>query len=486
MGLMNGSEYIGSLHELHPQVFMFGMKVDNWWEHPILRPSINNTALTYNLAFTPEMQDSMTAISTGTGNRIHRFNQLYMSQENLMVKSKLLRLLGCRTAASSSRSSGMDALNAVFSSTYACDKANGGNYYANFLKYLTYVQERDLAVCGASEDPAGLYTTSGIETGSLGERLRVVETRPDGIVVQGVKLCPNGALGSHEYLVLPAVRSSSDVTEAVCFSCPSDVPGLILVYGRRPNDTRNLEQNADVDLGNRAFGEQQAMLIFDRVFIPFERIFLNGETGFANEYARRYAEYRAHSYALEKAGIGDALIGAVSIAAEYSGESNSPSFQNGLAKMIEKNETLYNMGLACISSAEADLCGNPRIQPTQAALCNAYALRIPHKLAHLALSFFGKSLLYIPSKTDVLSETKVPTPSEKTLHEWMETLVPSTGSPAQNRIRILRFIENICLGSVSVGFLTDSAQEGDSLRTIYEKLHQEVNQTIVKTLAGVE
>ena len=60
MTLMTASEYIESLRKLKTRVYMFGEKIDNWVDHPIIRPSINCVAMTYALAQDPKYKDLMT------------------------------------------------------------------------------------------------------------------------------------------------------------------------------------------------------------------------------------------------------------------------------------------------------------------------------------------------------------------------------------------------------------------------------------------
>ena len=72
MALMTAAEYIESLRKLNTRVYLFGEKIDNWVDHPIIRPSINCVAMTYALAQNPEYEEIMTAKSNITGKTINR------------------------------------------------------------------------------------------------------------------------------------------------------------------------------------------------------------------------------------------------------------------------------------------------------------------------------------------------------------------------------------------------------------------------------
>ena len=118
MALMTPQEYIDSLRKLNTRVYMFGEKIDNWVDHPMIRPSINCVAMTYALAQDPQYADLMTVKSSLTGHTINRFTHLHQSTEDLMNKVKMQRLLGQVTAACFQRCVGMDAINAVTKGTF--------------------------------------------------------------------------------------------------------------------------------------------------------------------------------------------------------------------------------------------------------------------------------------------------------------------------------------------------------------------------------
>lgn len=155
MALMTAKEYIDSLRKLNTRVYMFGEKIDNWVDHPMIRPSINCVAMTYALAQDPQYEELMTATSILTGHKINRFTHLHQSADDLVKKVKMQRLLGQKTASCFQRCVGMDAFNAVYSTTYEIDEKHGTHYHENFKKFLIYVQDNDLTVDGAMTDPKG-------------------------------------------------------------------------------------------------------------------------------------------------------------------------------------------------------------------------------------------------------------------------------------------------------------------------------------------
>ena len=242
MALMTPQEYIESLRKLNTRVYMFGEKIDNWVDHPMIRPSINCVAMTYALAQDPQYADLMTVKSSLTGHTINRFTHLHQSTEDLINKVKMQRLLGQKTASCFQRCVGMDAFNAVFSTTYEIDEKYGTHYHDNFKKFLTMVQDNDLTVDGAMTDPKGDRSKAPHDQEDPDLYLRIVERRPDGIVVRGAKAHQTGIINSHEVLVMPTISMGPDDKDyAVSFSVPTDVENLFMIIGRQSCDTRKLE-----------------------------------------------------------------------------------------------------------------------------------------------------------------------------------------------------------------------------------------------------
>ena len=178
MALMTPQEYIESLRKLNTRVYMFGEKIENWVDHPMIRPSINCVAMTYALAQDPQYAELMTVKSSLTGHTINRFTHLHQSTEDLMNKVKMQRLLGQKTASCFQRCVGMDAFNSVFSTTYEIDEKYGTHYHENFKKFLTYVQDNDLTVDGAMTDPKGDRSKSPSQQADPDMYVHVVERRP--------------------------------------------------------------------------------------------------------------------------------------------------------------------------------------------------------------------------------------------------------------------------------------------------------------------
>lgn len=449
MALMTREAYIESLRKLNLKVFVMGELVENPVDHPMIRPSLNSIAMTYELAQHDEYKELMTATSNLTGETVNRFCHLHQSTEDLKNKVKMQRLLGQKTASCFQRCVGMDAFNAVFSTTFEIDAACGTNYHENFVKYMKFVQENDLVVDGAMTDPKGDRSLSPSEQEDPDLFLRIVERRPDGIVVRGAKAHQTGAVNSHEHLIMPTqAMKVADKDYAVSFAVPSDAEGVLMIYGRQSCDTRKMEENACIDLGNSEYGGHEVLVVFDDVFVPNDRIFLCGEHDFAGMLVERFAGYHRQSYGGCKVGVGDVLIGAAALAAEYNGVEKVTHIKDKLIEMTHLNETLYCCGIACSTEGKATKAGNFQIDLLLANICKQNVTRFPYEIARLAEDIAGGLMVTMPAEQDL---------NHPEIGAYVRKYFKGrAGVATENRMRVLRLIENLTLGSAAVGYRTES------------------------------
>ena len=338
MPMMTPEQYEASLRKMNFKVYLQGERVENTVDHPIIRPSMNSVKATYAMAQAPEHEVLMTATSHLTGKKINRFCHLHRSTEDLINKVKMQRLLGRATASCFQRCVGMDALNALDTTTFEMDRDLGTKYHERFETFLLAVQENDWTVDGAMTDvkgDRGLPPSKQVDPDMF---LHVVERRADGIVVKGAKAHQTGAINSHWIIVMPTASMGPDDTDyAVSFAIPADAQGVLYIYGRQSCDTRKLE-GGEIDVGNHRFGGHEALMVFDNVFVPWENVFMCGEHEFSGMLVERFAGYHRQSYGGCKVGVGDVLIGAAALAADYNGAAKASHVKDKLVEMTHLNE----------------------------------------------------------------------------------------------------------------------------------------------------
>lgn len=447
MAMKTGKEYVESLRKLHLNVYMFGERVESPVDHPIIIPSMNAVALTYDLALDPMYEHFAAAVSHLSGEKINRFNHIFQNTDDLVKKVKRQRVLGQKTACCFQRCVGQDAMNAVYSTAYEVDHKHGTHYFDNFLKFLRYVQEEDLVVDGAMTDVKGNRGLPPSKQADPDLYLHVVERREDGIVVNGCKAHQTGIVNSHEVLCMPTISMQpEDRDYAISFSVPTDTAGITLIYGRQSCDTRKLE-GTEIDVGNSQFGGHEALVVFDHVFVPKERIFLDGETEFVGMLVERFAGHHRPSYAC-KVGVGDVLIGAAGLAADYNGVPRASHIRDKLIEMTHLNETIYSSALACSYEGTKTDSGAYLIDLLLANVCKQNVTRFPYEMTRLAEDIAGGIMVTQPSEKDLRSPQ---------IGHYVEKYLRGVDSVStENRMRIMRLIENLSLGTGAVGYRTES------------------------------
>lgn len=482
MALKTGEQYEESLRKLKLKVYLQGELVKNVVDHPIIRPSMNSVKMTYELAQQPEYEDLMTATSHLTGKKVNRFCHLHQSTEDLVKKVKMQRLLGQKTAACFQRCVGMDAINAVDSVTFEMDQKLGTEYHERFNKFLLQMQEGDWTVDGAMTDPKGDRGLAPSKQADPDLFVHVAETREDGIVICGAKAHQTGAVNSHWILVMPTISmGKEDADYAVSFAAPADAEGIFYIYGRQSCDTRKLE-GGDIDVGNKKFGGHEALMVFDHVFIPWENVFMCKEYEYSGLLVERFAGYHRQSYGGCKVGVGDVLIGAAALAADYNGAAKASHIKDKLIEMVHLNETLYACGIACSAEGHKTASGNYLIDLLLANVCKQNVTRFPYEIARLAEDIAGGLMVTLPSEKD-LRHPEI----GKVVEKYFRGVA---AVPTEHRMRILRLIENITLGTAAVGYRTESMHGAGSPQAQRIMISRQGNiaqkKELAKTIAGIQ
>lgn len=482
MSFKTDRKYFKSLKKLKRNVYVMGEKIEDVHSHPMILPSTNSVAMTYKLAEIPEYKELFTLTSPIINEKINRFTHIQCSREDMIQKIKMLRIMGQQTASCFQRCAGLDCLNSVYSTTYDIDKFEKTKYHARFLSFLKYVQEEDLVCAAAMTDPRGVRSLLPHQQLDPDLYLRIVKEKSDGIIVRGAKFHQTGALNSHEIVVMPSTAMQKESRNyAVVFALPSDTSGITYIHGRQSCDTRKLE-NEDIDVGNFQYGGHEAMIIFDDVYVPSERVFMCKEYDYAGTLVERFASYHRASYGGCKAGVGDVLIGAAAIIADYHGISSSSHIRNKLIEMSHLNETLYIGGIASSAEGHKLQSGNYLVDVLLANHCKLNVTRFPWEIARLAQDIAGGILVTMPSsKSFKIKEIS------KYLNKYLKGINEIS---VEKKVRVLRLIENITMGEGAVGYLTESIHGAGSPQAqkimIERCANLDYKKQLAKKIAGIK
>lgn len=477
--LVTGEDYVESLRGRNLKVFLFGERVEEPVDHPMIRPSVNAVARTYDLAL--ERPELATALSPLTGERVNRFLHVAGSAEDLVQQNKMQRRLGQLTGTCFQRCVGMDAFNALHSVTFEIDAQHGTAYHRRLKDFIARMQRLNYVVGGAMTDVKGDRSLAPSKQADPDLYLHVVRRSDEGVWVTGAKAHQTGCVNSHWLVVMPTARLGPDDRDyAVVGAIPVDAEGITYVYGRQSCDTRSMEDGG-IDVGNARYAGQEALVLFDEVFIPNELVFMDGETEFAAMLVERFTAYHRRSYVC-KSGVGDVLIGAAAAVAEMNGVERASHIRDKLAQMTHLNETIYATGIAASHQSHPTRSGAYLCDDLIANVCKHHVTKIPYELGRLAQDLAGGLVVTLPSEADYRHPELGPL-----LEKY---LAGRADVPTEARMRILRLIENMTAGRNSVGYLTESLHGAGSPQAqriqILRQAQLDFKARLARRLAGVD
>jgi 4-hydroxybutyryl-CoA dehydratase/vinylacetyl-CoA-Delta-isomerase len=411
---------------------------------------------------------------------VNRFLHITENTMDLVNQNKMQRKLGQLTATCFQRCVGMDALNSLYSTTFEMDTKYRTIYHKRLIEFIKMIQDENFVIGGAMTDVKGDRSLSPSQQEDPDMFVHIVKRDEKGIYITGAKAHQTGCINSHWIIVMPTMRlRPEDKDYAIVGAVPADAKGITYIYGRQSCDTRSMEEG-DLDAGNAKFSGQEAMIIFDNVFIPNELIFMHGEYDFAAMLIERFTCYHRRSYVC-KTGLGDVLIGASAAIADYNGVANASHIKDKLVEMTHLNETIFAAGIASSYQAHKTASGNYQNDDMLANVCKHNVTRFPYEISRLAQDIAGGLMVTMPSEKDFRSAETGPL-----LEKYLRG---RKGVSTENRVRILRLIENMTLGRNAVGYLTESMHGAGSPQAqriqIARQMQLEYKKKLAKNLANV-
>ena len=475
---MTGEQYIKSLREMKTVVYYRGERVESLVDHPGIRPHVNAAAMTYDMAHDPQFEQLLTAASHITGQRVNRFTHIHQSTDDLVRKVKMLRAIAQRTGTCFQRCVGLDAINALYGVTYEIDQNKGTTYHQRLVEFLKYVQTTDRMSAGAMTDPKGDRSLRPSEQPDPDQYLHVVERRPNGIVVRGAKVHQTGAVNSHEIIAMPTIRLRPDDADyAVAFAIPSDTPGLTYIFGRQTNDSR--KEEGEIDQGNARFGivGGEALVVYEDVFVPWERVFMCGEYEFASQLVERFACYHRQNYGGCKTGVADVLIGACTAICRYQGTDKARHVRDKISEMSHLAESMYCGSIACSAEGHHIPPGQYFVDPLLANVTKLNVTRNIYEICRLAQDLAGGLIATLPSEQDWRHPVV-----GKYVDKYFKGVA---GIPTEHRFRIARLIENMTGGTALVESMHGAGSPQALKIWILRQANLEHKMRLATDLAGI-
>jgi 4-hydroxybutyryl-CoA dehydratase/vinylacetyl-CoA-Delta-isomerase len=457
---MSADDYRRSLRELNPTVFIDGRRVESVADDEMLRPGVNAVGVAYDYALDPKHEALALAEQHTSGKQVNRFLHINRSTSDLVAKLEYTRLV-CQETGCAMRYLVMDGFNAVFQAAFRVDMDKGTEYQPRFIEYMHWVQDNDLTVGMAMTDAKGDRSLRPHAQANPDVYVHVVERRGDGIVISGTKAIVTAAPYVHELLVMPGrAMTEKDRDFAVCCAVPLDAEGLTIVArpAGRPGESGAVFSGR--------YGQSTGVCLFDKVFVPWERVFLCGEWEHSEFLTRSYATHHRHTCIGARAGFGDLLIGAGALMIEANGlcMKKNAHLRDTMVELITTVESFYACGVAASVYGTRDPAGNVEPEPVYAnigKLLLATKIYDMHRLAHTVC---GGLVVTLPSpEEDHNPETSA---------DLAAVLQGRPDVPYEKRAQVARFIEDIT-ASYSGGWMsTISLHGGGSPEAMKREIHR--------------
>jgi 4-hydroxybutyryl-CoA dehydratase/vinylacetyl-CoA-Delta-isomerase len=435
--LMSGAAYRDSLRAYRPKVFVDGRAVESVADDPALQPGVNALAFTYDFALRPELEPIALATQTHRNRVVSRMLHVNESAGDLLNKLEAVRVL-CQETGCAQRYLAHDSLNGLAQVTARIDDAKGSTEHrARFESYLAHVQDEDLSIGVAMTDAKGDRSRKPHQQANPDTYVHVVERNGKGIVISGTKAIVTGAPYMHELLVMPSRNMGrEDADFAVCCAVRVDEPGITMVSRPAGRPGEKLEHGEA--LFSRKYGQATAVVVFDRVFVPWERVFFAGEWEHSHVLTYSYATHHRHSCIAARAGFGDLLIGAGALMCEANGldPASKSNLRDPMVELIKITEGFYACGVAASVYATRDehsqsFMPDP-VFSNIGKLLLATQIYDMHRLAH---EVSGGLIVALPGPDE--------DHNPETAAKLSEVLQANPDIPYDKRIQTARFMEDL-------------------------------------------
>jgi 4-hydroxybutyryl-CoA dehydratase/vinylacetyl-CoA-Delta-isomerase len=429
---MNAADYRESLRRYKPRVWVDGQRIESVADAPQLAPGINALGVTYDFALRDELAPIMRAVQKSSGKTVNRMLHIDTSSADLLNKLEAVRLL-CQETGCAQRYLAHDAFSALAQTTARIDADLGTHYGERFTAWLHDFQDKDLAIGIAMTDAKGDRSKRPHEQANADSYVHIVERNGKGIVISGTKAIVTGAPYVHELLVMPCRNmGEADADFAVCCAVPCDADGLTIVArpAGRPGEKAALFSNK--------YGQSTGVVVFDKVFVPWERVFLAGEWQHSSHLTYSYATHHRHTCIAARAGFGDLLIGAGALMCEANGfdPGQESHLREQMVQLISIVEGFYACGVAASVYATEDVpSGVVMPDPVYSnigKLLLANQIYDMHRIAHYVS---GGLIVTLPGPDE--------DHNPETAARLADVLRANPAVPYDKRIEAARFIEDL-------------------------------------------
>lgn len=426
-------DYVERLKGYRRTIYVAGKRIENWIEHPNIRPVINAIAKTYDLA------QNFAVFSDLVGEKVNVLNAVIRSQEDLIKRYDFQRELSLKLATCNYRCTGCDAINSLYPVTKMIDERNGSDYHRRFIEFLKEIQKRDLVCTSALTDVKGDRSKRPLQQEDM--FVRVVRKDEKGIYVSGAKVHQSGAFAADVNFVLPTqtFREGEEKFAIAFASLPEDNVKFVL---QNTGVQAKFREGGSFEMGNPKFGDRTTcMVIFKETFIPWERVFVFEDLKATRDLLTLFACSHRCVGASCKAGFMDSMAGAASLMLKVNGLENVPALRQKVAEIVAFSEAAHAIA---IGGAVKGYKIADSWQPSR---------EIANSAKIVGIEGFMKS---IANLIDIAGGIPATSPSEFDLkgeigEEVKKFMQGSEKFSAEDRMKVIKFIEFWVMSSHLVG-----------------------------------
>jgi 4-hydroxybutyryl-CoA dehydratase/vinylacetyl-CoA-Delta-isomerase len=335
-------------------IYCLGERVKDVTTHPLLRNVIRSAAMDFFFPNDPKYRDLFVSENEDRKD----VNALFISPKSAedLLKRRKIFLTTWRTGGGTQlHSMGIDALEASRVVADRMDKRLGTPYVERVEAYRKHLQEGDLGVTGAMTDVKGDRSLRPSKQEAHQDYyVRVVDRLKDGIVVRGAKMHISSTPGANEAIVMPCrAHGEEDRDYAVVFAVPLNARGITLIASEPPmretDDAALWDYPVSTVYGH---GASECMIVFDDVFVPWERVFMCGEWEFSKDVTYTFATFHRLFGVCRMTTELEMLAGVGALVAEYNGIERFAHVRDKLAWLAMYAEAVSVVGMASCTYCE--------------------------------------------------------------------------------------------------------------------------------------
>jgi 4-hydroxybutyryl-CoA dehydratase/vinylacetyl-CoA-Delta-isomerase len=421
MGLKTPQQYVESLRDGRV-TYWDGERIDDITTHPRFKVPIALTAA--DCEYDAPDLGALRRYRTESGDEAHRIYQIPMNENDLATRVEMLRNTSIGTAVSGVYMALMSVKDDVAQVNPQCA--------ANIERMYRYCRDNDLRAAEVITDAKGDRKRRAHEQDDPDLYVRIVDRNKDGIVVRGAKLHITAASLVHELVVMPTKGMRQDEKDyAVSFSIPVNTKGVSIIN----RSFAPAELNAFDYPASAHHSMPEGFVVFDDVFVPWDRVFLAGEVQLASRLAQSLGLWERTGGLIEAVRMSELFVGLAQLVSEHQGKDKDPTVMNTIAELITYAEMLrMSLDYAC---RHFERTPSGMVHPNILAINAAkyyYAANYHQTVRHLH-DVSGGLVLTLPLESDLRHE-----PSGSYLRKYLHT---RKDVEIETRMRVYNLIRDL-------------------------------------------